>query len=167
MFYGYKELRNSRDIGRVLRIKKYKELSQNYQQNMSFPPISTFFNLCFSSEHSHQHRSQFGPGTPVPRWARFCFNTLLLQIQGRLEGKVERGWDRKVRSWEEIGRVKLRRAMLCVRGEECQYLAVKYRVEEIMFLPHEAFHYFKLPLQSLLKDPSSSSPDKSFNKGTG
>ena len=82
-------------------------------------------------------------------------------------GKVERGWDRKVRSWEEIGRVKLRRAMLCVRGEECQYLAVKYRVEEIMFLPHEAFHYFKLPLQSLLKDPSSSSPDKSFNKGRG
>ena len=82
-------------------------------------------------------------------------------------GKVERGWDLKVRSWEEIGRVKLRRAMLCVRGEECQYLAVKYRVEEIMFLPHEAFHYFKLPLQSLLKDPSSSSPDKSFNKGRG
>ena len=55
--------------------------------------------------------------------------------------------------------------MLCVRGEECQYLAVKYRVEEIMFLPHEAFHYFKLPLQSPLKDLSSSSPDKSFNKG--
>ena len=52
-------------------------------------------------------------------------------------------------------------AMLCVMGEECQYLAVKYRVEEIMFLPHEAFHYFKLPLQSRLKDPSSSSPDKS------
>ena len=51
--------------------------------------------------------------------------------------------------------------MLCVMGEECQYLAVKYRVEEIMFLPHEAFHYFKLPLQSRLKDPSSSSPDKS------
>lgn len=82
-----------------------------------------------------------------------------------MEGKVERGWDRKVRSWEEIGRVKLRRAMLCVRREECEYLAVKYRVEEIMFLPHEAFHYFKLPLQSLLKDLSSSSPDKSFNKG--
>ena len=77
---------------------------------------------------------------------------------------MERGWDRKVRSWEEIGRVKLRRAMLCVRGEECQYLAVKYRVEEIMFLPHEAFHYFKLPLQSRLKDPSSSSPDKSSSK---
>ena len=78
---------------------------------------------------------------------------------------MERGWDRKVRSWEEIGRVNLRRAMLCVRREECEYLAVKYRVEEIMFLPHEAFHYFKLPLQSLLKDLSSSSPDKSFNKG--
>ena len=33
-----------------------------------------------------------------------------------------------------------------------------------MFLPHEAFHYFKLPLQSRLKDPSSSSPDKSSSK---
>ena len=55
--------------------------------------------------------------------------------------------------------------MLCVMGEECQYLAVKYRVEEIMFLPHEAFHYFKLPLQSRLKDPSSSSPDKSSSNG--
>ena len=136
--------------------KKIKTL--NFQWKLSFLTIFTFFNLDLSSQDSHQHRSQFGPSTPAPRWARFCSNTLLLQIQERLEGeeRSEGGWG---------GGLKLRRAMLCVRGEECQYLAVKYRVEEIMFLPHEAFHYFKLPLQSLLKDLSSSSPDKSFNKG--